>query len=263
MTLLITNRDLHASLTGRGSHATLNRLLRPLIIILTLAITLPAAADDFAKAKLAFDFGQYKTAVLLLRPLAEKGDPRPQHLLAECYFRKHGVSVGFKEALNWLERAVARRYLPAYSRLGMELLKLNRGRHERGLRLIRTASARGDPAAQVTFGNLYFRGIGGVPLDLERSKELFLKAAGHKHMGGIYFLIIWYGSNEGKKSDSVEMLRWVIIGTRIGSRIRTHLDIGEAMMFFRQMALKKLTKSQIAEAERRASVWLMAHGENP
>ena len=41
------------------------------------------------------------------------------------------------------------------------------------------------------------------------------------------------------------MLRWVIIGDRMG--------IGKAVEFFREMALKHLTKAEIAEAERRAA----------
>ena len=255
VTLLTRHRDHHAFLTCGGLHAIFSHLLWPFVVVIVLATTPPAAADDFAKAKLAFDTRQFKTAARLLRPLAEKGDPRAQNLLGESYFRKHGVGINFDEALNWLERAVAQNYTPAFARLGITLLRLNGGRHERGLGLIRTASARGDPAAQVLLGWLHFQGIGGVPLDLERAKELFLKAANQKHKGGYLYLIYWHKSDQGKRPDFVEMLRWVIIGDRMG--------IGKAMEIFREMAIKHLTKAEIAEAKRRATAWLKTHGEKP
>jgi len=251
----MTIRNHIAFRTGGRLLATFRHWLWPLIIVLAMAISLPAFADYFAKAKQAYEATDYKSAVRMLRPLARKGDPRAQLLLGSAYFSGEGVGFDFKKARYWLERAVAQNHTPAFAPLGQLLLKTNKGRDERGLDLIRTAVGRGDAQGQLALGWLYFVGQGGVATDLEKSRRLLLKSAEQKHKLVFSLLTFWYASDRGKKPDNVEALKWAIIDTRIG--------VGVAADIHRAKALKALTKDQIAEAKRRAAAWLKVHWETP
>jgi len=252
--LLMSNRNDQAPPTGGQRFAIFSLFLRPLIVVMALATTLPATADDFAKAKLAFNAKQYKTAVRLLRPPAEKGDPRAQYLLGYAYLSGKGVKISEKQAEYWLSKAVAQDYTPAYVRLGHLLMRIDKTPTS-GLPLIEIALRRGHPGAQASLGLLYFIGRPGIPVDIEKSRKLLLLAAGQKYKGAYLFLAYWYASGRGKKPDYVQVLKWAIIDTRIG--------VGAAADIHRKKALKLLSKEQIAEAKRRAAAWLKAHGEKP
>lgn len=223
--------------------------------MVVLIVAAPTVANDFAKAKQMFDAEKYHEAVRLLRPLARNGDPRAQHLLGYAYFHGSRVGYDFKKAQFWLERAVNRDYTPAFAPLGQLLLKTNNGRSERGLRLIRTAVARGDPYAQSALGWLYLYGQGGVPRNFQESERLFIRAAEQKYRQAFFDLAMWHAHDQGKKPDYVEVWKWVIVDRRIGTE--------GAVYFFREKAMKHLSKQQIAEAKRRATAWLRAHGETP
>ncbi|MDH3234266.1 MAG: sel1 repeat family protein [Alphaproteobacteria bacterium] len=226
-----------------------------MLVLLALAISTIATADEFTKARQAIEAEQYRIAVRLLRPLAKMGDPRAQHLLGFAYYAGEGVGYDYGKAQIWLERAVAQKYTPAFAPLGQLLLKIGKGHNARGLKLIRIAVSRNDAYAQKALGVLYFVGQGGVPKDLEKSRQLLLKASAKKQKDAAFFLAYWYSDSHGKKPDYMELLKWVIIDARIGT--------GTAAAIHRETALKHLTESQVAEAKRRASAWLKAHGEKP
>ncbi|HUT50890.1 MAG TPA: tetratricopeptide repeat protein [Alphaproteobacteria bacterium] len=233
--------------------AIVNQVLWPLIVVMVLATTLPSAADDFADAKQAFDAEQYRKAVRLLRPLAEKGDARAQHLLGRAHMFGLGAKRSDKQAQYWLMKAVAQDYAPAFSLLGRLLLEIDRS-PARGLPLIKIAVRRGDPVAQAALGMLYLIGYPGIPVDMKESKRLLLLAVDQKYNGGYLGLAWWHASGQGKKPDYVELLKWIVIDTRIGTG---------ATDLYRARALKHLNQAQIAEAKRRAAAWLKAHGETP
>jgi len=68
----------HRFRAGSRLPPIVKRVLWSFVLVMVLAITLPSTADDFADAKQAFDAEQFPKAIRLLRPLAEKGDPRAQ-----------------------------------------------------------------------------------------------------------------------------------------------------------------------------------------
>lgn len=229
-------------------------LLWFLLIGATVLFASHASADDFAKAKQAFNAKQYGEAARLLRPLAENGDRRAQHLLGYAYMFGKGVKRSDDAAKYWLSKAVAQDYTSAFARLGQVLIKRDETR-ARGMALIKTAVRRGDLGAHLTLGMIYLVGLKGVPMDLKKSKHLLLTAAERKHKQAAFFLAYWYASKHGKMPDYVEVLRWAIIDSRIGN--------GFPAEFFHDEAMKRLTKDQIAQAKRRAAAWLKAHGEVP
>jgi uncharacterized protein len=55
----------------------------------------------------AYDQKGYATALRLVRPLAEQGDPKAQGLLADMYWRGEGVQQDYVLAHMWLNLATA------------------------------------------------------------------------------------------------------------------------------------------------------------
>jgi TPR repeat protein len=250
----VNNRTYQFFCVESGVPLVVKRVLWLLVLTISLATTLPSAADDFASAKQAFEAKQFPKAIRLLRPLAQKGDPRAQHLLGYAYMFGMGVMTSEKRAQYWLSKAVAQNYTPAFARLGQVLLTIDES-STRGVELIKTAVGRGDLDAHLTLGMIYLIGLKGVPPDLEKSKHLFTVVAERKHKEAAFFLAYWYASDQGKMPDYIEVLRWAIIDSRIGKGLKAE--------FFRIEAMKRLTKEQIAEAKIRAAAWLKAHGETP
>jgi hypothetical protein len=87
-------QDQAALPTGGRSRGVFCRVLRPFIIAMALVFAVPVAADDFADAKRALDTLQYRKAIHLLQPLAERGDARAQHLLGFACMFATGTKMG-------------------------------------------------------------------------------------------------------------------------------------------------------------------------
>ena len=226
----------------------------PLALAILLATTLPSTADEFSDAKRALHALQYRKAIPLLQPLAERGDARAQHLLGFAYMFATGIKKWEKLAQYWLMKAAAQDYTPAIGLLGRLLIEIDRT-PTRGLPLIEIAVRRGDPASQAAMGGMYMIGYPGIPVDMEKSKRLLHLAADQKYDLAYLGLAWWHATPRGGKNpDYVEVLKWVIVDARIGRKFAET---------YRNRALEHLNKDQIAEAKRRAAAWLKAHGETP
>jgi TPR repeat protein len=221
---------------------------------MALAFAVPVAADDFADAKQALEAEQHAKAVRLLGPMAEKGDPRAQHLLGYAHMYGLGAKRSSKQAQYWLMKAAAQDYAPAIGLLGRLLIEID-GSPTRGLPLMKIAVRRGDAATQASLGIGHLIGYPGIPVDVQESKRLLLLAADQKYKFAYLGLAWWHATHRGGKTpDYVEVLKWVIVDARIGKGL---------VEVYRERALEHLNKAQIAEAKRRAAAWLKAHGEAP
>jgi len=67
----------------------------------------------------AYQKADYKTALRLLRPLADQGDPRAETTLGVMYDEGHGVPQDDAEALKWYRRAAEQGYAQAQFNLGV------------------------------------------------------------------------------------------------------------------------------------------------
>jgi len=81
-----------------------------------LATAASAIADE-AEARAALQKGDYNAAIAELKPLADKGEPSAQYLLAETYFGGHGGTM--MEALKWMTASADQGYAQAQARLGL------------------------------------------------------------------------------------------------------------------------------------------------
>ena len=75
-----------------------------LILVCWLAFALPTTAGE-AEGVAAFDRGDYETALVEFRPLAEQGDARAQFNLGAMYLNGWGVPRDVGEALRWYRLA--------------------------------------------------------------------------------------------------------------------------------------------------------------
>ena len=210
------------------------------------------AADDYQRAKRAYDNDKYATAIKLLLPMAKTGDAKAQVLLGRIYefpYVRDGIKKDWTKAQFWFEKAVKQDYTPAYRALGFHLVKTGKN-PKRGLRILKVAAERGDAIAQWGLGRYLMSSDWGVPKDHAAARKWFLKAIEQKFSFAAFYLISLY---EGD-GNYIEAYKWDLIGQFLEkSKTPSRLpDIRE-----------KMTKTQIAESQRRAKVWLKAHGEKP
>ena len=83
-------------------------------LVLALLLALPAAAQDYQKGLAALKRGDYETALMELRPLAEQGDAKAQHNLGIMYGNGQGVPQDYVLAHMWfsLSGAQGEKYAP-------------------------------------------------------------------------------------------------------------------------------------------------------
>lgn len=215
-----------------------------------------AAENDFQTAKRAYDKRNYATVIKLLLPLAEGGDAKAQHLLARTYDfaqGQTGVKSDNTKAQFWYEKAVQQDYLPAIRDLGAHLVREFKN-VKRGYGLLKTAAERGDAGAQLGLGIYLASSDWGLPVDRAKARTWLLKSIGQKYAYAATRLHLMYR----RDGDTVESYKWDIIGqflTTKDSLVKGPLILPDIR--------EKMTESQVAESQRRAKVWLQAHGEKP
>ena len=69
-------------------------------VFLCIMVAAPAWAD-IEKGKSAFERGDYRTALIEFRLLAEKGNAEAQNQLGYMYENGIGTSIDFAKARNW------------------------------------------------------------------------------------------------------------------------------------------------------------------
>ena len=216
-----------------------------------------AAENDYQNAKRAYDDNKYATAVKLLLPIAKAGNPKAQILLGRIYDMpegREGVKRDRSKAQFWFEKAVRQDYTPAFRALGFHLVGTGKN-SKRGYRLLKKAADRGDAEAQWGMGFYLMSSSWGSPADHVAARKWLLKAIEQKFAYAATHLLEIYQGN----GDYVEAYKWDIIGQYLweqqGSPVKGPLLLPDIR--------EKMTKSQIAESQRRAKAWLKAHGEKP
>ena len=151
-----------------------------------MAVGIVSPVRDANAAEVAYQKGNYETALRVARPLAEQGDARAQSILGRMYARGRGVPLDEVEAGNWF----------------------------------RGAADRGNAAAQLTLGNMYAEGR-GVPQDYAEAARWYRVAADQGDPHAQYNLGLSYAKGEGISRDNVSAHMWFnIAASRLGGRRR-------------------------------------------
>src|SRR5438046_1333581 len=128
-----------------------------------LAILVHAQSQQALQdAQAAIDRKDYGTALRMVQPLAQKGDPAAQSLLGSMHALGHGVPQSYSESTNWFRKAAAQNFAEGQYQLGMAYL-LGQGtpqNNTEALNWLRKAAEQGHPDAQTNLGMMYAKGQG-------------------------------------------------------------------------------------------------------
>ena len=86
--------------------------------ILASVVVAPVAASDLEAGLAAYERGEFITALSLLRPLAEQGEPRAQSRLGTMYMRGEAVTKNTEEGVRWYRKAASQGFVDAMVNLG-------------------------------------------------------------------------------------------------------------------------------------------------
>ncbi len=138
----------------------------------------PTPQDKLQMALQAFRSNYDQTAVSLLTPLADEGNPKAQYWLADMDENGLGVKRDMPAAIGLLEKSAAQGFVPAESHLGQLYLQGDETLQDFGKAQtwLRKAAVAGNSAAQRQLGYIFALGL-GVPRDLPEAYGWYENAA--------------------------------------------------------------------------------------
>lgn len=171
-----------------------------------------ALADPFEDALKAAQRGDYKTALQLWRPLAEKGNVDAQYNIGAIYAQGDGVTRDQTEALVWWRKAADGGSASAQNQLGFAYtygsgVETNLAE---GVRWYRLAAEQGNPIAQANLGAAYGAGR-GIQQNWELSTKWYRLSAEHGFPLGLSNLGVAYMNGQGVQRDFVEAYKWLAL----------------------------------------------------
>ena len=166
----------------------------------------------------AYQQGRYPTALRLARPLAAEGDARAQSMLGLLYYHGQGVPRDLSEALTWF----------------------------------RAAADQDDPTALFYLGLMFAEGQ-GVPQDKAEAAKWFHRAADLGEARAQYNLGLFYAEGAAGVPDNVSAHLWFNLAAAHFPASAT--GDRDAAVNFRDLVARKMTRDQIAEAQKLAREW--------
>jgi uncharacterized protein len=161
------------------------------LVVLLLAAT-GASAGPVEDGQIAYQKGDYETALSLWRPLAEQGDAEAQRSLGQMYDFGRGVPRDGAQAIQWYLKAAEQGNAGAQYRLGMKYIYGRKSTPDDiviGLSWFEKAAYQGHVDAQRTLGELHEFGDFGIARDHPQSVAWFRKAAKQGDVGSMHRLI--------------------------------------------------------------------------
>jgi hypothetical protein len=178
------------------------------LVVLLCGISSPKA-DQLDDGAAAYRRGDYKSALELLRPLADQGVPRAQNGIGVMYATGRGIDHDDAEAAAWFKKAADQGYANAQARLGYFYRKgLGVPKDlDRALALTQSAADQGDVTGEFYLGTMYRLGE-GVGRDDAKAAGYFRKAAEQGNAAAQYNLGGMYARGQGMPRDHVQAAGW-------------------------------------------------------
>jgi uncharacterized protein len=176
------------------------------------------AQSDSEAGYAAYEKGSYRTALRLLRPLAEKGDARAQSTVGLMYYKGNGVAQDDREAFYWF----------------------------------RLAADQGDARAQFNLGGIYFEAQ-GVPQDFAEAAKWWRLAADHGYPQAQYNLGLWFAEGKDGSPDNIQAHMWLNLAA--AGFLASDNHGRDAAIRNRDVVASKMTTEQITQAQRLARDW--------
>ena len=161
-------------------------------------------AADLQKGLQAVQRGDYVSALVEFRPLAERGDADAQFNLGAMYASGDGVRQDYAQALAWYSKAAAQGHSYAQNNLGGMYANGKGVRQDYGQALAwyRKAAAQGLVEAQYNLALKYYKGE-GIPQNYAQSLAWYRKAAAQNDAPAQYFMALMYRKGQGVRQDFV------------------------------------------------------------
>ena len=156
------------------------------------------------EAKVAADAGDYKTAYVEFKPLAEKGDPLAQFMLGLMHMHGKGTQQNSRLAIAWFEKSAAQGFVDALYDLGVMYTQGNGvpKDHPRGVEYLKKAGERGSAEAQLNLGIIFDTGE-NLPQDLKQAALWYQKSAEKGVVPAQFNLGSLYDRGQGVKKNPV------------------------------------------------------------
>jgi uncharacterized protein len=141
----------------------MNKLFISLLLGLSL-ISFPSWGANFFKGFVAYNSGDFATALREFTPLAEQGDANAQYHLALMYIDGEGVLQDYETAVKWYRLAAEQGLAEAQSNLGV---MYGKGKgvlqdYKTAVKWYRLAAEQGLAEAQYNLGVMYAKGDGVI-----------------------------------------------------------------------------------------------------
>jgi TPR repeat protein len=129
--------------------------------VLFLLLTGPAWAG-FSEGSIAYERGDYATALKEWQSLAGQGHVSAQQNLAIMYRQGRGIEQNYGEAMKWYRRAAEQGNAKAQFSLGLMYYEAEGVRQDyaKAAKWYRKAAKQGISLAQFNLGSMYFAGTG-------------------------------------------------------------------------------------------------------
>ena len=207
-----------------------------------------AVAQDFDAGLEAAKSGNFDKALAEWRPLGDSGDARAQYQIGMLYRHGRGVGRDHEKAADWFSKAAAKGHAEAQAEYGNHLLH-GRGvkkNYARALELFRAASEKGIASAELNLAIMHRYGR-GVPRSYARAVIWYRKAADRGYIPAMDSLGALYQHGVGVQRDNIRAHKWFNLSSTMGSTMGAR---------HKRYVEKKMTRDQVAEAERLALEWM-------
>lgn len=215
-------------------------LIHKIIPVVTIALALNFFAGP-AKA-------QADNYIDLIRTEAEKGVAMMQYSLGRIYYEGKELDRSYKTAFTWFKKAADQGYAHAQNDIGMMYYYGSGVKQDlnEAFKWFRKAAKLGNMDALNNLGLMYYEGKGVISPNYKKAVALFTEAA---ELGSSYAknnLGLMYYEGKGVPQDYVKAYMWFNIAATD--------DGNETAIKNRRLAAELMSKSQIAEAQRK--IWV-------
>jgi len=183
-----------------------------ILLIFLLSLGSTVSANDLQEAQRAFKAGEYREALMLLRPLVREGMPDAQFLLAEMYEQGLGLNVNKSEANRLYGLAAAQGHDQANIKYHPPVKNASTGADSSGASKVLDwylpAAKEGDTEAQYNLAYMYETGL-GVDANQAKARKWYFEAAELQHdvaQMRLGMMMITGTGGEKAVNDGIDML---------------------------------------------------------
>ena len=225
------------------------------VFILVGGIVGSATAGPYEDGTTAFARGDYETAMRDWRPLANKGFAGAQFGLGVMYANGDGVPPDYGAALSWFRKAADKGYPPAQFELGRLYVNGHGVAKDYAVALswFRKAADQSYADGQFALGVMYENGQGVVQA-YASAASWYRKAADQGNATAQYALGILYSKGDGVPKDLVSAYMWFDLAVARSDKLQSPISATSAVDY-RDTVAERMSKEQIAEAQKRARLW--------